>query len=398
MITKRDIVTIASVLGLNPHMVEKDWALGWVLAGIAAHTETRDAWVFKGGTCLKKCFFETYRFSEDLDFTLLDHAHLEQGFLEDTFGEICDWIYENSGLELPADYREFDRYQSPRGTLSCEGKLGYRGPLAPRAGGLPRIKLDLTADERIVCPPIRVPVHHPYDDGDGITFDTLAYAYEEIFAEKVRALAERTRPRDLYDVVSLFRNTESRPAAPVLREVVAEKCRFKNIPMPTLLRLVRSKSALSGSWKSMLAHQLPALPESEIYWRVLPEFFDWLQTGVVQKEPPSYVAADSGKPVRENTLRLPLYPKTKSYLEIIRFCAASRLCVLLTYGGKTRTIEPYSLRRTQDGNLLLHAWSVDADAHRAYRLDRITGASITSRSFVPRYAVELTSERTSPSR
>ena len=31
----------------------------------------RESWLFKGGTCLKKCF-ETYRFSEDLDFTLTD--------------------------------------------------------------------------------------------------------------------------------------------------------------------------------------------------------------------------------------------------------------------------------------------------------------------------------------
>jgi predicted nucleotidyltransferase component of viral defense system len=31
-----------------------------------------ESWVFKGGACLKKCYFETYRFSEDLDFSLRD--------------------------------------------------------------------------------------------------------------------------------------------------------------------------------------------------------------------------------------------------------------------------------------------------------------------------------------
>ena len=39
----------------------------------------------------------------------------------------------------------------------------------------------------------------------------LAYDYVEAFAEKFRALAERTRPRDLYDVVNLYRNTDARP-------------------------------------------------------------------------------------------------------------------------------------------------------------------------------------------
>jgi predicted nucleotidyltransferase component of viral defense system len=61
-------------------VVEKDYVLGWLLAGIGEHPATRDTWVFKGGTCLKKCFFETYRFSEDLDFTLTDPAHLDEGF------------------------------------------------------------------------------------------------------------------------------------------------------------------------------------------------------------------------------------------------------------------------------------------------------------------------------
>ena len=37
---------------------------------VGSHDEISETWVFKGGTCLKKCFFETYRFSEDLDFTL----------------------------------------------------------------------------------------------------------------------------------------------------------------------------------------------------------------------------------------------------------------------------------------------------------------------------------------
>jgi predicted nucleotidyltransferase component of viral defense system len=56
--------------GLAARVIEKDYVLGWVLAGIFNHPVIGSSWVFKGGTCLKKCFFETYRFSEDLDFTL----------------------------------------------------------------------------------------------------------------------------------------------------------------------------------------------------------------------------------------------------------------------------------------------------------------------------------------
>lgn len=59
--------------------------------------------MFKGGTCLKKCYFETYRFSEDLDFTLQDVEHLDKAFLAEVFDEfwqelpaVFDWMNERT--------------------------------------------------------------------------------------------------------------------------------------------------------------------------------------------------------------------------------------------------------------------------------------------------------------
>ncbi len=78
--------------GLRVDIVEKDYVLGWLLAGISNHKELASNWVFKGGTCLKKCFFETYRFSEDLDFTVLNAGHLDGNFLGSVFKEIADWV------------------------------------------------------------------------------------------------------------------------------------------------------------------------------------------------------------------------------------------------------------------------------------------------------------------
>jgi len=74
VIGKEEILGFAREVGLDPNVVEKDYVLGWMLAGISWHPRTQDTWLFKGGTCLKKCYFETYRFSEDLDFTLLDSS------------------------------------------------------------------------------------------------------------------------------------------------------------------------------------------------------------------------------------------------------------------------------------------------------------------------------------
>jgi predicted nucleotidyltransferase component of viral defense system len=81
MIDKREILEATSSFSLGlPSLVEKDYVLGWILAGINAHEQLTDSWVFKGGTCLKKCYFETYRFSEDLDFTRAMKGTLMRSF------------------------------------------------------------------------------------------------------------------------------------------------------------------------------------------------------------------------------------------------------------------------------------------------------------------------------
>ena len=81
---------------------------------------------------------------------------------------------------------------------------------------------------------------------------------------------------------------------------------------------------------------------------------------------------------------------SRSTLEIIRFAAANHLCVDLAYGDEVRRIEPYSLRQTKDGNFVLHAVRSDSEGHRAYRVDRMQGATVTNQTFSPRYLIELT--------
>ena len=276
--------------------------------------QSRTPGTSRGGTCLKKCFFETYRFSEDLDFTLADDAHLHEEFLRRVFADIAGAIYDRTGIEVPTDAQRFDLHRNPRGKLSCQARIAYRGPVSPRGSNIPRVKFDLTADELLVLPSARSRVFHPYSDEppEGIVIGS--YAYEEAFAEKTRALAERARPRDLYDVVNLFRTVDARPKPAVLVDVLRRKCAFKGIALPAFPDLEPSRPLLEGSWAQMLAHQLPMLPP----------------------------------------------------------------------------FEPYSLRRTLEGNVILHAHNRDKSAHRSYRLDRIQGARVTNESFSPRFVIELT--------
>jgi predicted nucleotidyltransferase component of viral defense system len=48
MIEKRETLQMAQRMSLQPNVVEKDYVLGWMLAGIYAHDDLKDSWVFKG--------------------------------------------------------------------------------------------------------------------------------------------------------------------------------------------------------------------------------------------------------------------------------------------------------------------------------------------------------------
>ncbi len=120
MIDSREIIEAARVLSLRPQIVEKDYVLGWLLAGIHRHSVLAPSFVFKGGTCLKKCYFETYRFSEDLDFTITDPSLIDETVLMGAFTEVCDWVYQESGVETFADRLRFKVYTNPRNEKACQ--------------------------------------------------------------------------------------------------------------------------------------------------------------------------------------------------------------------------------------------------------------------------------------
>ena len=377
-------------MGLTTEVIEKDYVLGWILAGIYSHPDLKSAWLFKGGTCLKKCFFETYRFSEDLDFTIKASGHINEQFLRTAFTTVATWVYENCGVEIPVDTISAEVYVNPRGKQAVQGKFGYRGPLQ-RSGSVPRIKLDLTEDERVVLDPVLREVHHPYSDKPDAGIPALCYRYEELFAEKLRALAERLRPRDLYDVIHFFRHDEIPCDRTLVVSTLKEKCAFKGIPVPTVAALSArpERAALETEWGQMLAHQLPQLPPFAHFFEELPNVFDWLFGLVSKVVAPTYpVGADV-----DASWRPPATVTTwglQAPLEIIRFGAANHLCIDLAYDGSRRLIEPYSLRRTKDGNIILHAVRHQDGQSKSYRVDKIQGAEATNTSFVPRYAIDLT--------
>jgi predicted nucleotidyltransferase component of viral defense system len=367
-------------------VVEKDYVLGWVLWGIGEDTELETRWAFKGGTCLKKCYIETYRFSEDLDFTVLPGKPMTETVVTAALARVMTRVGEASGIDFSA--RPLVLRTRPDGA-SLEGRIYYRGPRA--APGEASIKIDLSLAETMARPTVLRQISHPYPDSLPDPASVRCYSFDELFAEKLRAMGERGRPRDLYDIVNLYWRGDLRPHGPLIQEALVEKCRTKGVPVPTLsaLESAATRADLESEWSNMLGHQLPALPPFESFWREMAGLFAWLD-GAGGGDLPAAMAAGSNEDASWS-------PPPKAWtwgmgvaLEPIRFAAPNHLCVELGYQGSRRVIEPYSLRRTRTGQLLLHGLHADdRSQHRAYRVDRIESLRVTTQPFRPVYRIEF---------
>ncbi|MGB9610560.1 MAG: nucleotidyl transferase AbiEii/AbiGii toxin family protein, partial [Bryobacteraceae bacterium] len=121
-------------------MLERDYCLAWFLAELA-ESELQSSLAFKGGTALKRCYFGDYRFSEDLDFTLIEPLPFEE--IRQRLEPVYAAVRQSCAIEFT-----FDREDRHSHANSHTFYLRYVGPLP--AGG--SVKVDITIREEIVFP------------------------------------------------------------------------------------------------------------------------------------------------------------------------------------------------------------------------------------------------------
>ena len=388
MIRKQDILDRSVEWQLRPEVVEKDYVLGWLLAGLA-QMPFGELWIFKGGTCIKKCYFETYRFSEDLDFSLLPQAPGSQEALIDQLRTLTASVATMSGLEFPADQIDVKPRRNQQGRPTFEGRVGYRGPLA--YPGSPKIRFDLTQHEAVIDEAADRPVLHPYPDELPSGTIVRTYSFNELLAEKTRALLERSRPRDLYDIVHLLENAPTDLDLNVVRKLFRQKCGSKAITVPSsaeLVATVKADAELRSEWANMLGHQLPALPDLDGLLGRLPGLLVWLDGPAQQPEARlARVPISRGDaPIVAPGIR---YWGASSSLETVRFAGSNRLLLEFDYHGTHRLVEPYSVRRAQTGNVLLYGWELAAGHIKAFKVAEMRNVRSTGATFAARYRVEV---------
>lgn len=254
MIPQRNISLLANRLAkaggrrIPESVLERDYCLAWFLASLA-EDDLQQSLAFKGGTALKRCYFGDYRFSEDLDFTLLAPMPFED--IRQRLEPVYAAVREGSGIEFA-----FDREDRHSHANSHTFYLRYVGPLP--AGG--SVKVDVTIREQLVYTLEARPVLRAYvefsDVPDGRVVQ--AYALAETAAEKVIALADRARnePRDLYDLWYLV-SCEGINLSDLAPAITA-KLAFREQAAAGIEEAILKKEArLKALWSARLSNQMP---------------------------------------------------------------------------------------------------------------------------------------------
>ena len=156
-------------------VAEKDYILALTLQLITSSPLGKKL-VFKGGTAIHHCYLEQYRFSEDLDFS--------SGQQPISLKEVQDVLTSLDNLEIK-------KQNQSRTTIKIE-RLLYTGPLNhPNS-----IKVEIDFYQNVLLPVKTLPYRNVW----GLEFPVRVMDIREICAEKIRAMSDRARFRDFYDI------------------------------------------------------------------------------------------------------------------------------------------------------------------------------------------------------
>lgn len=255
--------------GLPWEVLERDYLLSWILAGMTRVDALRETLVFKGGTALKKCYFGDYRFSEDLDFTGVGSAPAGRAMMaamEDACALAVKLLDPYVPVEIECE-RHVERDAHPGGqeAFDIRARFPWHRQLQTR------VMVEVAMDEKLLKAHPYRGVMHGYDEP--LDIQIHVYALEEIVAEKLRAILQharalenrgwaRSRARDYYDLSRILETYRDRLDVTDFPAFLREKCAIRDVTFSGTESFFPDDmlANVEKTWKQWLGPLVPELP------------------------------------------------------------------------------------------------------------------------------------------
>ena len=173
---------------LTREQIEQDMLLSKAICDIFNNNALADELVIRGGTALNKLVLrEPYRYSEDLDF-----VRTNPGGIGEIMKELTE-LGQVSGYQVKTRMGQYPKvYWLAKAQTGVDIKIKIEINTYERSLALPTITIKHTVQSEWYSAEAGVPV----------------FQYEEIAATKLRALFQRSKGRDLFDLWLLTTKTE----------------------------------------------------------------------------------------------------------------------------------------------------------------------------------------------
>jgi predicted nucleotidyltransferase component of viral defense system len=384
MITTKEILRKSEELGVSATNVQRDYVFGWLLASIYGSSTLAPSLVLKGGNALRKAYFPGTRFSDDLDFSA--PRGLGAYDLLTELNDTCRIAGSQSGVEYDLERnRVVNEQRIDSGAIVHKLRLYFRDFSGQESPLTLKVRLDVAEFDRLRLPVQTRSLIHPYSDLPQCGAQIRCVKLEEALADKLICLLQRRYAYDLFDLVyCIFISNE---IAVDRRQVITtflQKTVFQSSPQA-------AKSLLSGLvfdpvrgfWDRIVC---PAATHFSFDHAV-----SVLQSGLESL----FTDFTSGAGRFGACFR----PELRN---VIIEAAQNHTLLRLTYQGRTRLVEPYSLvfkvRRASDGVAQEYFYGYDQTGGtsgpgiKTFVQANVDHMESTAEPFVPRFPIELTKE------
>jgi predicted nucleotidyltransferase component of viral defense system len=248
VLTRNQFINIAKdIKAPSLGVLEKDYVIGCFMDGLMRVKAIATTFAFKGGTALRKAYFSDWRYSEDVDFSVLP------GFPQAEFPALLERAFASAQEKHGMNFKLKSSHQ-PNGMIRA--RIQYRGPLDFPG----TLYLDVTFDEPIILKPERRKLLVSFKGSP--TPQVLTYRLEELLAEKLRSLIERGKARDFYDVWRLLKEKPDQVDRSTLQDVFLKKCEHKRIAYRGVKQFTAPTKLTEAEpyWERELRQQTSDLP------------------------------------------------------------------------------------------------------------------------------------------
>ena len=252
------------------YIVEKDYALTYLLAAIVQADGLGDNLVLKGGTALKKLYFADYRFSEDLDYSTRVMGSVQQidAAMETVVRSMSEMLNERGPFQV-----ELEPLMLKQPHPGDQKAYLVRVQFPEQRQALCRLKVEITVDEPILTAVNVCPILHGF--AEDIEVQIPVYSLEEITAEKLRALLQSKARlhergwgasrvcRDYYDLWNLLQVPGLK--SPDLIPLLTQKCVVRDVTYESPNDFISQDlmTVANAEWAQQLLPFVPDAPPAE---------------------------------------------------------------------------------------------------------------------------------------